>query len=333
MKTTKSYYVILFLLSIFLVSFSCKSDQSKVTNDSVNTQDDEDAAGNIENPIDSSSYLEKDSKPDNVQTKQDLPANTKNENLPKGSKIAVIVSDKKEGEVNTEKSSSNGTTNIQPSSKAIDIHQHEVFDKLLKSYVSSSGKVNYRGIKTNEKALNEYLSILSSNIPVESWSRNEKMAYWINAYNAFTIKKVIDNYPLKSIKDLNGGKVWDQKFITLGNKSYSLNEIENQILRTTYKDPRIHFAVNCAAKSCPPLTNKVFTASNLNQMLDRNTKDFINDISQNKISENKIIISNIFDWYKSDFNDIIDYLNKYSTTKINKNAKITFNVYDWNLNE
>ena len=87
----------------------------------------------------------------------------------------------------------------------------------------------------------------------------KKMAYWINVYNAFTIKMIVDNYPVSSITKLHGGKPWDVKWIELGEKKYSLNEIEHNILRPQFKDARIHFAVNCAAQSCPPILNKAWT--------------------------------------------------------------------------
>jgi hypothetical protein len=369
MRISKPKYHILFLLSLFLAFYSCKSDESNLANDSANNDAVEELEdNNLENQIDSSTTLKTDTKLDNVDTRQEIPINTTTDkidniqisnkieqvggrtiitdekkyekaikNLPKDGRISVIElgkqSENKEEIINKEIPSTNTTNNNQPFSEPTDLHKHEAFNKLLQSYVSSSGRVNYKGIKSNEKELDSYLTTLSSNVPLDSWSRNEKMAYWINAYNAFTIKKILDNYPLKSILDLKGGKVWDEKFIKLGNKNYSLNEIENQILRPIYKDARIHFAVNCAAKSCPPLSNKAFTSSNLTQMLDGNSKDFINDSQYNTIAKGKSSISKIFDWYKSDFDDIVDFVNKYSNIKIDKNTQISYSDYDWRLNE
>ena len=159
------------------------------------------------------------------------------------------------------------------------------------------------------------------------------MAFWINAYNAYTIVLILDNYPLSSITQLEGGKVWDKKWITIGSKRYSLNNIENDILRPQFQDPRIHFAVNCAAKSCPPLHNRAFTASNLDTLLDKQTKAFINDETYNKITKKAVTVSKIFDWYAEDFSDLIGYLNEYSNTAIQSNAAIKFTEYDWSLNE
>ncbi len=210
---------------------------------------------------------------------------------------------------------------------------HSEWDALLRQNVSSSGKVNYKGFKANLGKLDAYLEQLAKN-PIQSdWSRGEKMAYWINAYNAFTVKLILDNYPLSSITKLHSGKPWDVKWIKLGDKTYSLNNIENDILRPQYKDARIHFAVNCAARSCPPLLNRAWTASNLNSNFEKQAKAFVNNAKFNQIGADKVMLSKIFDWYGGDFGNLIDYLNKYAATKINSGAKVEFMEYDWALNE
>ncbi|MBL7814672.1 MAG: DUF547 domain-containing protein [Saprospiraceae bacterium] len=208
---------------------------------------------------------------------------------------------------------------------------HEAFDILLKKHVSSDGKVNYKNFKTDKTALENYIKTLIANVPQENWSKNDKMTYWINAYNALTINLIIQNYPLSKITDLDGGKTWDVKRYTFGNKKLSLNDIENTILRPM-SDARIHFAINCAAKSCPPLHNQAFTINNLNNLLDSRTKSFINS-EANTLKTNEIKVSKIFDWYGKDFGDLITYFNKYSKVKIGKTAKISFQEYDWRLNE
>ncbi len=210
---------------------------------------------------------------------------------------------------------------------------HGLFDAILRANVSSSGKVNYKAIKASIGKLEAYLKNLESNPIESSWSKNEKMAYWINAYNAYTIKLIVDNYPLGSITDLHGGKPWDVKWINIAGKSYSLNNIENDILRPQYKDARIHFAVNCAAKSCPTLLNRAWTAGNLNSNFDKMAKAFINNSDFNQISKTNIKVSKIFDWYKVDFGNLISYLNKYAETQIDSNAKIEYLEYNWSLNE
>ena len=208
---------------------------------------------------------------------------------------------------------------------------HESFNTLLKKYVSADGKVNYKNFKSDKAALDSYIKTLSDNAPQDNWSKNNKMAYWINAYNASTIKLILQNYPLSKITDLDGGKTWDVKRLSFGGKKLSLNDIENNILRPM-GDARIHFAINCAAKSCPPLFNEAFTAENLNDCLELRTKQFINS-SANTLKSNEIKVSKIFDWYGKDFNDVATFVSKYANTKVNKTAKVVFADYDWRLNE
>ena len=210
---------------------------------------------------------------------------------------------------------------------------HAAWNALAQKHISATGKVNYKGFKADLTAFDAYLKSLSDNPIQSSWSRNEKMAYWINAYNAFTIKLIVDNYPVKSIMDLEGGKPWDKKWIKLGDKTYSLNNIEHDILRPTYKDARIHFAVNCAAKSCPPLLNKAWTAENLESNLENQTQAFINNTKHNIISEKELKLSKIFEWYSKDFGDLASYIKKFSKISISKNATIKYNEYNWVLNE
>jgi len=213
------------------------------------------------------------------------------------------------------------------------IPTHENWDQLVRKYISSSGRVNYKGFKADKAKLEAYLQELANNPPVSDWKRNEAMAYWINAYNANTIKLIVDNYPVKSIMDLHGGKAFDRKWIKIGDKIYSLNNIENDILRPRYKDARIHFAVNCAAKSCPPIHNRAWTASNLNSTLQAKAKAFVNNTQYNAIDKGSVEISKIFEWYASDFGNIVTYLNKYAATEIKDNAKVSYKEYDWALNE
>lgn len=208
---------------------------------------------------------------------------------------------------------------------------HRSFDQLLKKYVSSTGIVDYKGLKSQEAALDKYLAELGKEIPNAKWSRNASLAYWLNAYNAFTLKLILKNYPVKSIQDINGGKPWDLKWINLAGKSYTLNNIENDIIRPTYKDPRIHFALVCAAKSCPPLLNEAFIETNVDKLLDARAKNFINS-SANDISASKVNLVKIFDWYQADFGNVISFLNKYASTKINPGASISYKEYDWSLN-
>lgn len=210
---------------------------------------------------------------------------------------------------------------------------HEAWNTLTQKHISPTGKVNYQGFKADKTALEAYLKSLADNPVQNDWSRSKKMAYWINAYNAFTIKLIVDNYPIKSIMDLDGGKVWDRKWIKLGGQTYSLNNIEHDILRPQFKDARIHFAVNCAAKSCPPIWNHAWTAENLDNQLTKATKAFINNATYNQLDEKAVVVSKIFEWYAVDFGNLPNYLKEYANKTIDENAKVTYQKYNWALNE
>ncbi len=210
---------------------------------------------------------------------------------------------------------------------------HAAFDSYLKKYVSGTGMVNYGGMKSDYQPLKNYLNKLAESTPKSDWSRNEKLAYWINAYNAYTIDLILSNYPVSKITDLDGGSPWKVSRIELEGKKYSLDQIENQIIRPQFNEPRIHFAVNCAAKSCPTLMNGAFLPSKLSRQLESQTKMFINNSAFNNITEGSAKVSKIFEWYGEDFGDLRNYLNKYSNQQIAKGTKIEFNEYDWSLND
>lgn len=218
---------------------------------------------------------------------------------------------------------------------------HETWNELLKKHVSIDGKVNYKGFKADSEKLNQYLTLLSANKPDEKlWTKDEQKCYWINAYNAFTIKLIIDNYPVKSINDVAKGianSPWDIKFIKIGNESFSLNVIEHEKLRKSFGDARFHFALVCAAKSCPILLNEAYTVDKLEIQLDKQSRLFINDKVKNNITKTNIKISKIFEWYADDFksgnNSVIDFINKYATVKINADASVSYLEYNWDLNQ
>jgi len=217
--------------------------------------------------------------------------------------------------------------------EAVEAFDHGAWDQLLRKYVSAEGKVNYKGFLVDKKVLESYLETLALRAPQAEWSRREQMAWWINAYNAFTIKLILDRYPVASITDLHGGKPWDLKWIEIGGAKYSLNQIENDILRPKYKDARIHFALNCAARSCPPLLHRAWTADNLEPMLEKQTRSFINNARFNHVEPERARVSKIFDWYAADFGDLKAFLNRYSTVQIAPGAQVVFEEYDWGLNE
>lgn len=215
--------------------------------------------------------------------------------------------------------------------------QTSVFDTLLKEHVDSNGNVNYKNFKADEAQLQTYLNYLAVTKPQKSWSTAKIKAFWANAYNAYTIQLILDNYPLKSIMNIKkkGKDAWNIPFAKVGGTTCTLNQIEHEILRKKYSDPKIHVAVNCASGSCPQLANYAFTEKNYESKTTLLMKKFINDSSRNKISENKVQLSKIFEWFQEDFTkegDLINFLNQYSNVKINQKAKISYLKYDWSLN-
>lgn len=210
---------------------------------------------------------------------------------------------------------------------------HSIFNELLKKHVSKAGNVNYKGFKSDSKTLQNYIELLKTQQPTDSWTQNDKLAYWINAYNALTINLILRNYPTKSIKDIK--HPWDQRLWKLGDKWQNLNDIEHEILRKM-NEPRIHFAIVCASVSCPKLQNEAFTAANLDEQLTNATKEFLADTSKNELSKDNIKISKIFKWFKKDFEkngNLIDFLNQYANIEISEKAKKSYTDYNWNLND
>lgn len=221
---------------------------------------------------------------------------------------------------------------------------HQLWDQLVKAHVKSDGKVDYRRFIQDKPKLDQYLTLISENAPDrKTWSKNEQLAYWINAYNAFTVKLIVDNYPVESIRDLGprlkipGIKdVWHYKFFKIGGVESSLDEIEHAILRKEFNEPRIHFAINCASVSCPPLLNEAFAPEKMDAQLAKVAITFINDPIRNRIAADQAQVSSIFSWFKEDFTtkgSLIDFLNLYSKVKIRPSAKISYLDYDWDLNE
>jgi len=220
----------------------------------------------------------------------------------------------------------------------------KIWTEILKKYVDEEGMVDYKGIIKDKDQLQVYLDMLSNNPPGDNWSKDEKEAYWINAYNAFTIKLIINHYPVKSIKDIGPkhqipfvNTPWEKKFFKIGHKHFKLDKIEHTILRKKFDDPRIHFAVVCASHSCARLRREAYEGDKLNEQLNEQAKDFLTDKRKNKITPEKPQLSSYFDWYKKDFKKnagtVINYVNKYSPVKIKSNANVSYLDYNWDLNE
>ena len=222
------------------------------------------------------------------------------------------------------------------------------FDRLLKKYVDNRGLVNYKAFKTDSTALDAYLTLLSENPPTANWSKPEQIAYWINAYNAYTIRLILDHYPVKSIKDIGPAKQinrvstpWAKKFFTIGGNAMSLDSIEHGILRKNYHDypdwPRIHFTLVCAARSCPRLRNEAYTAAKLDAQFDDQGRNFLNDQTKNNVGSEQAKLSKLFLWYKADWQStgqsVMNWVNRYATAKLTPDTPVTFLDYDWTLNE
>ena len=222
-----------------------------------------------------------------------------------------------------------------------DTVDHSLYADLLQKYVKN-GVVEYEGFKKEEAKLNQYLSALVKT-DTKALSRDEQFAFYINAYNAWTIKLILSAYPgIQSIKDLGSlfRSPWKKKIAPIDGEVLTLDNIEHDILRPTFKDPRIHFAVNCASKGCPPLRSEPYRADALDQQLTEMTEAFINHTSYNRLEGNTLYASSIFKWYAEDFNDdIVGFFIQYARgdlkdrlTKRAKEIEVEYLDYDWSLN-
>jgi hypothetical protein len=218
---------------------------------------------------------------------------------------------------------------------------HGLYGDLLQKYVAN-GEVDYQGFKNEEAKLDQYLNILEKS-ETKKLSPDEQFAFYINAYNAWTIKLILSAYPdLKSIRELGNvfRSPWKKKIARIDGDVISLDNIEHDILRPRFKDPRIHFAVNCASKSCPPLRSEPYKGDVLDRQLKEMTELFINNPERNRLEGNTLYVSRIFKWYADDFNgDILSFFMKYARGELmetlkkhKKEIKIKYLKYDWSLN-
>ena len=223
---------------------------------------------------------------------------------------------------------------------------HSIFDQVLKTYVNNQGLVDYNGI-AGDQSFKIYMETLKSAQP-DAMSRDGQLAFWINAYNAVTIAKVIEWKPKKSVRETFVPGVWTgTKFFTtrehtVAGKGLSQDDIENEILRKQFKDPRIHFAIICASSGCPLLPRFAYTEENVQTMLEEETRKYINSERGTKIdsAENTLYLSKLFDWFAGDFeyksgsvlNFIKPYLGQKALAFVEKNPKIKYLPYDWALN-
>lgn len=218
---------------------------------------------------------------------------------------------------------------------------NSLYATLLGRYVHN-GRVDYQGLQKDEAVLDDYLDVLAAVDP-NALSRKERFAFYINAYNAWTIKLILSRYPnIHSIKELGGlfSSPWKKKVARIDGRVLTLDQIEHDILRKQFKDPRIHFAVNCASKGCPPLQGEPFVGERLDRQLDRAAAGFINNPRYNRLEGDILMVSRIFDWFAEDFNDdVIGFFLLYAEPSLRQQLKanrsrirIEYLDYDWSLN-
>jgi len=231
---------------------------------------------------------------------------------------------------------------------------HSVFTDLLSTHVRE-GEVDYKNLCQDDN-LEVYIKQLSMTDPESLPTREKKLAFWLNAYNACTLKIICDNYPLKSINELHTGglifgsvirqTVWHKKLVTINNELISLDHIEHKIIRPVFKEPRIHFAIVCAAKGCPPLRSEAYEADRLDEQLTDQAEMFLSQKDKNDfdLKTRTARISPIFSWFKKDFiedsGSVLEYLTLFINEEIGasikndpKSWKIKYTEYDWSLNE
>lgn len=210
---------------------------------------------------------------------------------------------------------------------------HEAWGRMLQTYVSESGDVNYSAWKEDRYALDAYIEALARNAPAKDAPTPQRMAFWINAYNALTVQLILNNYPLESIRDLY--RPWGRTVFQIGDQSYSLGAIEHRILRKM-GDPRIHFAINCASASCPKLSRTVYTGRGLEQQLQQATQAFLTDPSKNEIEGDQWRLSRIFLWFGQDFGGRkgkIAFIKKALELPQETTPELSYKRYDWGLNQ
>lgn len=223
---------------------------------------------------------------------------------------------------------------------------HDAWDEILTDYARPAddgvNRVDYNGIKSKAASeLKAYLIALQS-VTISEYPRDEQFAYWVNLYNAATVQVILDNYPLESIRDIGllGQGPWKDKILKVEGRKLSLDDIEHGILRPLWKDVRLHYAVNCAAIGCPNLALKAYRASTLEAMLDDAARAYINHPRGFTKVKGKLVASNIFEWYQSDWGkdaDVLTHARKYANgdvaAMLSSAKTIDGYDYDWALND
>jgi len=224
---------------------------------------------------------------------------------------------------------------------------HALFTDVLTHYVKNA-RVDYAALKAHPQDLNRYLDQVAAVTKAElkKWNEPQQIAFLLNAYNAYTLRLILDHYPVKSIKDIGSLLTgpWDQPIVKLFGETTTLNAVEHKILRKDYSEPRIHFALVCAAKGCPPLRSVAYFANRLDEQLNDQGKQFLATPNKNRVEagEQVVYLSPIFKWYAGDFQkksgSVLAALKLYwpekSAAALAKgNFRIRYTDYDWSLND
>ncbi len=225
---------------------------------------------------------------------------------------------------------------------------HAAWDRFLFRYVRTDptglNRVAYRKVTPEDRAaLENYIGMLER-VRISDYNRPEQFAYWVNLYNAVTIRTILDEYPVASIRDINDGFLspgpWDRKLVTVEGQPLSLNDIESRILRPLWDDPRAHYAINCASIGCPNLEGSAFRGVGLENRLDAAARRFINNARGVRIEEGALIVSSIFAWFRVDYGGseaaVLEHLRAYADADLKAalagRTKIDGYEYDWGLN-
>lgn len=220
---------------------------------------------------------------------------------------------------------------------------HSVFNELLIKHVDADGWVDYTGLKEHAVKLDHYIASLAD-APSDDLDRDEKLALLINAYNAFTLRLILDHYPVKSIMDIPEAKRWDAVRWELAGKEFSLNQIEHELIRPKFKEPRIHFALVCAAYSCPKLRNEAYTGEKLEAQLSDQTAYTHSHDRWFRFDRagNAVYLTALYDWYGGDFKSVADSVLDYVADQVpelrtaidaGQTPKVRWLDYDWKLND
>ncbi|MHC4219394.1 MAG: VTT domain-containing protein [Planctomycetota bacterium] len=220
---------------------------------------------------------------------------------------------------------------------------HRPFDVLLRKHVDKDGGVDYSGLAGDTDSLDQYLAAVRG-APFDEMGRDEKLTLLINAYNAFTLRLILDHYPVKSIKDIPAPKRWDDERWNLGGHVWSLNQIEHEQIRPKFKEPRIHFALVCAAVGCPKLRNEAYAADRLEAQLEDQTRYAHGHDRWLKYDRDAHVLwlTKLYDWYGGDFKQaggsVMAYAAKYSpelgqALEAGRPPKVRWLDYDWTLND